>query len=261
MSSHKGIIMLSLFCFFFLELSAQVGIGTTAPDTSSALDIYSTDLGVLLPRVDLTSTSNALPITSPVTSLLVYNENTSNDVTPGFYFWKDSQWNRLNDDINKVYGEIYNNPSIARGSRQTMDPNEPIWFNIEGVGVIQGVTSVPIVPPPFKGFEIITSGIYRVTYAISIEMWVASGTPDPDPDSFSFYLSTGLTTADIIPGSFSDTQVTHEDTRPGNSNCSMDKIIHLNAGDVIRLFTDKLSTIVYVIPNSATMNIELIQAD
>lgn len=86
----------------------NVGINAagTAPNTSAMLDVESTTRGLLIPRVALTAVNAAGPITSPATSLLVYNTATAgtapNDVTPGYYFWNGSSWTRLatgaNDD-------------------------------------------------------------------------------------------------------------------------------------------------------------------
>ncbi len=75
---------------------SQVGIGTTNPSSSSALDINSSNSGLLIPRVSLTSTTDVVTIPSPATSLLVYNTATVSDVVPGFYFW-DAKWNSLQD--------------------------------------------------------------------------------------------------------------------------------------------------------------------
>ena len=71
---------------------AQVGIGTTAPNASSMLDITSTNTGLLIPRVALTSTSDVTTIASPVTSLLVYNSGFSPN---GYYYWNGSLWVQL----------------------------------------------------------------------------------------------------------------------------------------------------------------------
>jgi len=79
--------------------SAQnIGINTTGatPDASAMLDIVSSSKGLLIPRVALTATNAAGPITSPTTSLLVYNTATAgttpNNVSPGYYFWNGSAW-------------------------------------------------------------------------------------------------------------------------------------------------------------------------
>lgn len=87
--------------FISLITFSQVGIGTTSPN--GALDITSTDNGLLIPRISLTATNTATVVT-PTTSELVYNTNTSaagpNQVTPGFYFWNGTLWVRLNQTNN-----------------------------------------------------------------------------------------------------------------------------------------------------------------
>jgi len=71
--------------------TGSVGIGaTTTPDASAQLDVNSTSKGFLPPRVALTATNAAGPITSPATGLLVYNTATAgtspNNVSPGYYY-------------------------------------------------------------------------------------------------------------------------------------------------------------------------------
>ncbi|MBT1708812.1 hypothetical protein KK062_11285 [Fulvivirgaceae bacterium PWU5] len=76
----------------------NVGINATgaAPDASAILDVASTSKGLLVPRVALTATNAAGPITSPATSLLVYNTATAgsapNNVVPGYYYWNGTTW-------------------------------------------------------------------------------------------------------------------------------------------------------------------------
>ncbi len=72
-----------------------LSVGTNSPGTGALLDINSTNKGVLFPRVALSSTGSASPVTSPTTSLLVYNTATVADVTPGFYYWNGSAWTAL----------------------------------------------------------------------------------------------------------------------------------------------------------------------
>ena len=76
---------------------AQVGIGTTSPNTSSMLDITSTNSGLLIPRIALTSTSDITTIASPATSLLVYN---SGFAPNGYYYWNGSLWVQLSTGVN-----------------------------------------------------------------------------------------------------------------------------------------------------------------
>ncbi|WP_338374930.1 hypothetical protein [uncultured Flavobacterium sp.] len=89
---------INFFCFSFIFVftligNAQVGIGTTNPN--AALDITSTNDGLLIPRVALTITTAAAPLTAPSTSEMVYNTATVADVTPGYYYWDSAKWVRL----------------------------------------------------------------------------------------------------------------------------------------------------------------------
>mgnify|MGYP000415366254 CR=1 FL=1 len=63
----------------------QVGIGTTTPDASSALDITSTTKGLLIPRMTETQRD---AITSAATGLMIYQT----DGTVGFYYYNGSSW-------------------------------------------------------------------------------------------------------------------------------------------------------------------------
>jgi hypothetical protein len=64
------------------------------PDPSAALDIKSTDRGLLIPRVAINDVNNASPVTAPVEGLLVYNETGTEPV--GFYYWDSTKWVKLN---------------------------------------------------------------------------------------------------------------------------------------------------------------------
>lgn len=94
----KKIFLTAIIAFVTLsntDTYAQHGFGTNTPDKSSAVDIVSTKRGLLIPRIDLTSTTVASPVTNPAQSLLVYNKNTAGDVTPGFYYWENNKWVRV----------------------------------------------------------------------------------------------------------------------------------------------------------------------
>ncbi len=91
----KGIVIIALF-LVFLSGKAQTGIGTTTPSPSAKLEVASSNQGFLPPRIALTATNAASPVTSPATGLLVYNTATSgtppNNVAPGYYYWNGSAW-------------------------------------------------------------------------------------------------------------------------------------------------------------------------
>ena len=104
----KIICQTTLFFLVFVTNSfAQVGIGTTSPLASSALDVTATNKGLLVPRVALTGSTDTATIASPATSLLVYNTATAgtspNNVIPGYYYYTGTKWERLtNGGANSV---------------------------------------------------------------------------------------------------------------------------------------------------------------
>lgn len=91
----KIILVLTLF-LVFLNGNAQTGIGTSTPSPSAKLEVASSNQGFLPPRIALTATNAASPVTSPATGLLVYNTATTgtppNNVAPGYYYWNGSAW-------------------------------------------------------------------------------------------------------------------------------------------------------------------------
>ena len=104
------ICMLFIVTFSF----AQTGIGTATPDPSAKLHVSATDKGFLLPKVSLTATNLASPITSPATGLLIYNLTSNSSVSPGFYYWNVNSWIRLivpSDNATNVTGTV----AVANG--------------------------------------------------------------------------------------------------------------------------------------------------
>ena len=63
---------------------AQVGIGTTSPDASSALDVIATNKGFLMPRL---TTAQRTAISSPATGLQVYDTDTDT-----FWYYNGATW-------------------------------------------------------------------------------------------------------------------------------------------------------------------------
>jgi len=96
----KNKIIVLLACLFSQQLMAQnVGIGTTTPDVSAQLDISASNKGLLIPRVQLTGTTDVVTIPSLTRSLLVYNSVVAGSgataVIPGFYYWNGTLWEAL----------------------------------------------------------------------------------------------------------------------------------------------------------------------
>lgn len=109
-----------LFLLYSCSLFSQVGIGTTTPN--GVLDVVSSNQGLLIPRVELTSTNVSAPVINPTSgvlanSTLIYNSATNgifpNNVFPGFYYWDGLKWVRLNTESSwLVNGNENTNSSI-----------------------------------------------------------------------------------------------------------------------------------------------------
>ncbi len=90
----KKSLFLMFGCLFLgTSIKAQVGIGTESPDPHAMLDVASTNKGVLLPRVTLTSAAMDLDgdaSTVQPKGLMVYNAGGT--LTEGYYYWTGSNW-------------------------------------------------------------------------------------------------------------------------------------------------------------------------
>lgn len=84
----KKITLITLILFTTLSY-AQVGINTQTPDASAALDINSTNAGLLIPRLTQNQRDS---VSNPATGLLIFQI----DNTPGFYFYNGTTWVALN---------------------------------------------------------------------------------------------------------------------------------------------------------------------
>lgn len=119
----KKLTTLLLLLLLSSKMFSQVGIGTTNPDSSSILDLRSSNSGLLIPRVNLKSTTDITTIPHPADALLVYNLSTISDIVPGFYYW-DTKWKKMSsnsgttDDTNwKLDGNTLSSVNEFLGSK------------------------------------------------------------------------------------------------------------------------------------------------
>lgn len=108
--------------------SISINTDGSAADPSAALDVKSTNKGVLVPRITKTERNN---ITTPAAGLLVYQ---SGPDSTGFYFYDGSAWawvtasNNLNTNAWKLNGNSGSNP--ATNFMGTTD-NQPLVFRAQ----------------------------------------------------------------------------------------------------------------------------------
>ncbi len=131
---------LATLTFFFFLLSSsihsQVGIGNVSPNSNALLEIgdaTTTTKGLLLPRVNLTGTANATPLSGHVQGMVVYNKNTAGDVTPGFYYNDGAKWARLANNTPEplVQSVSLTTDQLISGTSFTNVPGMSLTFTAE----------------------------------------------------------------------------------------------------------------------------------
>ncbi|PQJ31225.1 hypothetical protein BST92_04480 [Nonlabens arenilitoris] len=137
----KFIFTLTIMTLASVCSHAQVGIGTEVP--MAALDISSTDSGLLVPRIALTDLNTASPVINPngaglVEGTMIWNTGTGGVPLTGFYFWSNSKWNLVvSDNQPQVYfGKLL---ITATGTIVIEDlPFQPRAIEFTAVNRIQG---------------------------------------------------------------------------------------------------------------------------
>ena len=116
----SGLHIICLLLLISFQGYSQVGILTTAPDVSSALDITSVDKGVLIPRL---STAEKLAINTPAHSLLVFDTD-ENSVSQNIGTEQNPIWNNLTL-FNK---QSFYMPSITIPTETIGDGKSIMWY-------------------------------------------------------------------------------------------------------------------------------------
>jgi len=98
--------LIFISCSVF-SYSQNIGIGTTTPHASAALEIQDSSKGILIPRMTM---SQRTAIQNPAEGLMVYQT----DSTKGFWYWDGGKW-RTNYNSNYIDSLI--NQSQFKGVR------------------------------------------------------------------------------------------------------------------------------------------------
>ena len=85
---------------FTIKDDGRVGIGTATPDSSAALEIVSSNKGVLLPKVHLLHHMDTTTVANPKEGTLVYNTNKvvaggQVSLDTGYCFWNGTNWRSI----------------------------------------------------------------------------------------------------------------------------------------------------------------------
>lgn len=106
----KAILVLGVVLSFIGSntLAQNVGIGTTTPDASSILELNSTTLGFLVPRMTAVQKT---AIGTPATGLLIYQT----DAPAGFWYYDGTAWTQIGGDAWKLTGNTGTTPGTGAG--------------------------------------------------------------------------------------------------------------------------------------------------
>ncbi len=159
---------LSLLLLISNAVSAQLKVGDNPAtiNANSALEIESTNKGVLIPRIALTATNSASPLSGFTAGMLVYNTATAgtspNQVAPGFYYCDGTQW--------KVAGSALTNINLS-------SPISPAGHTIgEMVYNTNPSAGLPVGPVYWDGTKWVTVGGSSNTAEV-----LTNGTPPVAP--------------------------------------------------------------------------------
>ena len=157
----------SLCLIFLLSISLRipllaqgVAIGTLNPHPSAKLHISSTNQGIIIPNVGITSLTNTSPIIStPATGLLIFNDASGGVLPKGFYWWDGGKWRNLIDSV------VTQGPLVGYGT-----PSSPITL-IAGVNpgdiLLWDGASWTVGPAPFDS-------VCNAATANYIQKWTGS---------------------------------------------------------------------------------------
>jgi hypothetical protein len=150
-----------------MQVIAQTGIGTATPNASAKLDVSSSTMGFLPPRVTLTAANTFSPIVgtpSAAIGLLVYNLG-SEGLKAGYYYWNGSNWATIatasSPDQTLDYVSV-------QSSGQTVVTGSKIMYNTTLSGNIPYNSST-------GNFTLIAGKTYRLTAYATLDVSSSAG--------------------------------------------------------------------------------------
>ncbi len=173
------IIVIALFFLNSYFIFSQVGIGTTTPDVSAALDVSATNAGFLMPRLTTTERNS---ITNPAKGLLLFNTS-SNSLELNIGNAEIPIWTVIGSSVNSSQSGSYNVDTTSSGwnyfdvifaNEFPSIPSIQLTFR-EGVGIdnsgSNSVTHIKVANASTTGFTI---AIYDTSQTFDVFIdWLA----------------------------------------------------------------------------------------
>ncbi len=185
----KKLLTFAIIFFIIFTGIAQVGIGTTSPDASSALDITATDKGFLMPRM---TTVQKDAIASPATGLQVYDTETKSVWTYDGIMWQEGSGGAGKFVDGATPDIAYYAGKVGIG-RDAFSDAHKLW--VEGNKDTDGTNTAAKIVANYEG-----TGTSTATYGLAVEsnnkssgiVTSASGTLSAVTNSANGTLTTGI---------------------------------------------------------------------
>jgi hypothetical protein len=127
------LVVIILFSSTFIHAQVKVGDNPTTINPNSILELESANQGLLMPRVTLSSSTSAAPLTAHIQGMTVYNTASVADVVPGFYYNDGSKWVKLARNFSTVNGlHINQNNQLMLGGQLS----EPTAIGTDAVNTL-----------------------------------------------------------------------------------------------------------------------------
>lgn len=123
-------VFLFLVCFVFTGAYAQVGIGTTSPDASAALDVTSTTQGLLLPRM---TGAQRNAIVNPAVGLMIFCTDCRSSGEPQYF---NGAWYNLSS----ILADVFCNSGATTVVEVTNPSTGRVWMD-RNLGATQAAAS------------------------------------------------------------------------------------------------------------------------
>lgn len=247
-----------LACILFSNIGfsqTKLGNNLNSINSNALLEMETTNKGLLLPRVALTATNSALPLTAFVEGMIIYNTATAgispNDVTPGYYYCDGTMWTLVQSAITGIdydWSKSGNKiPSAIADTTSTIYHKAPVSIGINTINnsaLLEIQSSNKGFLPPrmtnsqMKAIAAPIAGmlIYNLTlgclcyyidssYNCSHNMPILSAPSAPLGSSYTTHFN-GWSGGTYSVGGASSTTVTHTagETFSSNTNCTSAKI-------------------------------------